>query len=212
MGDEDGMGAEGDGSAPPPPPEPHNGKRIRNASMLAIVGSVACAPQKQDTDATLVEHKKAVEKKGTPGEDDSDEEAPEENELSVSFKNIVQGSETDTPEVAIAMSPEKRTSDLPGMPGAGSMDNSSLDKQVENNLSTQFELIEPWQMAAWLKSRSMREQILVVDVRGRDWVGGHIPSSINLHTSEVVRHPESLLCSVRGTVSIISFLLACIQC
>merc|ERR1712039_935713 len=39
--------------------------------------------------------------------------------------------------------------------------------------------------------------ILVVDVRGRDWVGGHIPSSINLRTSEVVKNPESLLMQCR---------------
>merc|ERR1719387_109008 len=37
------------------------------------------------------------------------------------------------------------------------------------------------------------DETLVVDVRGRDWAGGHIPGSINLRTSEVTAHPDSLL-------------------
>jgi len=44
-----------------------------------------------------------------------------------------------------------------------------------------------------LKDPKQREHLLVVDVRGRDWVGGHIPSSINLRTTEVVTHPDALL-------------------
>merc|ERR1719188_2494680 len=48
-----------------------------------------------------------------------------------------------------------------------------------------------------LKDVDVSEQILVVDVRGRDRVGGHIPSSINLRTSEVTGHPESLLAQCR---------------
>merc|ERR1712039_466047 len=36
-----------------------------------------------------------------------------------------------------------------------------------------------------------------VDVRGRDWTGGHVPSSINLRTSEICTHPASLLMHCR---------------
>merc|ERR1719401_2072502 len=57
--------------------------------------------------------------------------------------------------------------------------------------------MEPWKVALWLKDSEMREDILVVDVRGRDWVGGHIASSVNLRTSEVVRHPEDLILQCR---------------
>merc|ERR1719446_1335801 len=58
-------------------------------------------------------------------------------------------------------------------------------------------MIEPWDLASMLKDPDVREALLVVDVRGRDWIGGHIPSSINLRTSEVVSKPELLLTKCR---------------
>jgi rhodanese-related sulfurtransferase len=70
-------------------------------------------------------------------------------------------------------------------------------EQVESELCHRFELVEPNKLASWLKDREIRETLLTVDVRGRDWVGGHIASSINLRTSEVVRHPESLILQCR---------------
>uniref|UniRef100_A0A7S2LJX1 Rhodanese domain-containing protein n=1 Tax=Zooxanthella nutricula TaxID=1333877 RepID=A0A7S2LJX1_9DINO len=180
------------------PPAPNKNKRIRNASMLAIVGAAGPAPQKQNTDATLSQHEKEKKKQQKGGQSDdsdsSDEGMPEENELNVSFKNI-QPTEQESPDGAL--SPEGMGSD-PSMPKPDSAsvpqtDKKALDQQVESDLGHRFELVEPWQLAALLKNREQREHILTVDVRGRDWVGGHIPLSINLHTSEVLRHPESLI-------------------
>merc|ERR1712216_191407 len=39
----------------------------------------------------------------------------------------------------------------------------------------------------------MGDHLLVVDVRGRDWRGGHIPCSINVRTSEVLKRPGALV-------------------
>lgn len=162
------------------------GKRIRNASMLAIV-SAPPAPAKQNTDMPLSKSKdkkdddKNEEKKN---EDSSDEERPEENELSVSFRHIAE-----EPDAA----PQNTDSEKVSAQNASGSIPKALDEQVESDLGHRFELVEPWQLAQMLRNREVREQILTVDVRGRDWVGGHIPSSINLHTSEVVRHPESLV-------------------
>eukprot|EP00928_Gymnodinium_smaydae_P034809 TRINITY_DN24588_c0_g7_i2.p1 TRINITY_DN24588_c0_g7~~TRINITY_DN24588_c0_g7_i2.p1 ORF type:complete len:649 (-),score=189.78 TRINITY_DN24588_c0_g7_i2:83-2029(-) len=164
---------------------PSSSKRIRNASMLAIVNSAGPAPQKQDTDAP-------AKASGSEAGDSSDEEAPEENELSVSFKHINnQAAESDTPE--FVLSPERQSIANSSAVASPNGPPGGLDHQVENDLGHRFDLVEPWQLAAMLKNREAREQTLAVDVRGRDWVGGHIPLSINLHTSEVLRQPESLV-------------------
>merc|ERR1712137_2539 len=71
------------------------------------------------------------------------------------------------------------------------------EQRVEDELGHKFDLIEAPVLASMLSTPESRERILTVDVRGRDWVGGHIPSSINLRTSEVVAHPVSLLLQCR---------------
>jgi len=72
-------------------------------------------------------------------------------------------------------------------------EDETREEKVESELGHRFELIEPYILAAMLKNPDTRENVLTVDVRGRDWVGGHIPSSVNLRTSEVTSHPQALL-------------------
>merc|ERR1719506_708165 len=71
--------------------------------------------------------------------------------------------------------------------------NKTLDQVTEGDLCHRFEMVQPVTLAEWLANSETREQILVVDARGRDWVGAHIPLSINLRTSEICNHPESLI-------------------
>mmetsp|Transcript_152141 Transcript_152141/g.291385 ORF Transcript_152141/g.291385 Transcript_152141/m.291385 type:complete len:278 (-) Transcript_152141:104-937(-) len=68
-----------------------------------------------------------------------------------------------------------------------------VDMQVNSELGRRFELVQPWEFAQVLADSEQRRHVLVVDARGRDWVGGHIPSGINLRTSEITGHPESLI-------------------
>lgn len=171
-----------------PPFQSSDKKRIRNASMLAVVGTMGPAPKKQDTDEPADNTNKA-------GDNDGEYD---DNELLVSFRSIKEtpkqsindfwGSpKTSAPSAARRVSGEASGKWAPG----------PADQQVESELGHRFELLEPSQLAIWIRDPEVREQILTVDVRGRDWVGGHIPLSINLRTSEVVRHPESLLRQTR---------------
>lgn len=68
-----------------------------------------------------------------------------------------------------------------------------MDERYEKALAERFDMIEPAALHPMLVGRERREEVLVVDVRGRDWVGGHIPTSINLRTSEIVKKPDALL-------------------
>lgn len=199
-------GSEGADTIAPLPkkaPSEKSKNRIRNASMLAIVGNAGPAPGKQDTDDPIDKEKKEDVTDG------SDDEKGDENELAVSFKNI-----TDTfRSIADSLENKPETDrgaegnvEEPVVPNSDDysaaeddlqVPHGQLDQKAESELGHKFELIEPWTLATWLKDGEIREQLLVVDVRGRDWVGGHIPASINLHTSELVRHPESLLVQCR---------------
>lgn len=159
-------------------------KRIRNASMLAVVGRAAPAPAKQNTDGPDDEKV----------ESDSENEKPEENELNISFQSLGRASATmGQPGVELEVV------------GLGNADRgvaneddcnagpAPLDMQVESELCHRFELVQPWEFAEMLLDPVKQEQLLLVDARGRDWVGAHIPSSINLRTSEICSHPESLI-------------------
>jgi len=156
-------------------------KRIRNASMLAVVGKAAPAPAKQDTDAI------STDKDGK--DSGSDDEKPEENELSVSFKMIGRTSMDDG---VMDGSPGECPS-VEKQPKTSAGGNKTLDQVTEGDLCHRFEMLQPVTLAEMLAESETREQILVVDARGRDWVGAHIPLSINLRTSEICNHPESLI-------------------
>lgn len=152
-------------------------KRIRNASMLAVVGRAAPAPGKQNTHSGDNDDTKS---------EGSDNGKPEEseNELHVSFRSLNQ------------MSNGQMEVEFSGVAGRTAPEDAGqfpLDVQAENELCHRFELTQPWELAEMLQNPDSREQVLVVDARGRDWVGAHIPLSINLRTSEICSHPESLL-------------------
>jgi len=173
--DADNEAGDDDVMPPPPPmehPRPPSRKRIRNASVLAM-----CSVNPQPATKTEVEEGPA-----------------QENELAISFKNIKSVEDSclsdSSPET-----PEKRRSTTPK--GEVKAEQATGEARVESELTHKFELLEPYIMAGMLKDPECREHLLVVDVRGRDWVGGHIPSSINLRTSEVVAHPEALLTQCR---------------
>merc|ERR1739845_32358 len=100
-------------------------------------------------------------------------EPPPENELLVSFKSIQQTPPRDSVTASIE-SISRGTS--------GWWNMAVGEQRVEDELGHKFDLIEAHVLASMLSTPESRERILTVDVRGRDWVGGHIPSSINLRT------------------------------
>eukprot|EP00927_Polykrikos_kofoidii_P047953 TRINITY_DN42217_c0_g2_i1.p1 TRINITY_DN42217_c0_g2~~TRINITY_DN42217_c0_g2_i1.p1 ORF type:complete len:1326 (+),score=207.37 TRINITY_DN42217_c0_g2_i1:108-4085(+) len=148
-------------------------KRIRNASVL--MNSCSSGPRL------------ATKSDGT-GEGDSGEEGfgegTGENELAVSFCTI-RDSCLDSQRESSLKRKDVGNDDWGG------------DRIVEAAIGHLFDFVEPGTVDSMLLDAELREQILVVDVRGRDWVGGHIPLSINLRTSEVVKRPESLLAQCR---------------
>lgn len=154
----------------PPPPKPvgPNRKRIRNASMLAVVGGQGPTAAKK----TEVE-----------------EEPIQDNELAISFKNIQAA--------GLESIPDGEVNGITSPDGKDIDELANREQRVEADLGHRFELVEPYILAGMLKDPEVREQLLTVDVRGRDWVGGHIPSSINLRTSEVVENPFQLLVQCR---------------
>jgi len=160
----------------PPPPQPVvKRKRIRNASMLAIVGG------KGPVAATKTE---------------ADESPPVENELAISFKNIQNAASPRSSHATIDSEVADTASSDPTVLFLQQGDQRG-EERVECELSHRFELLEPYVLASMLKDPTVRETLLIVDVRGRDWVGGHIPSSINLRTSEVTAHPAALILQCR---------------
>jgi rhodanese-related sulfurtransferase len=59
--------------------------------------------------------------------------------------------------------------------------------------------VENFELANMLfQQPDTRSDVLIVDVRGRDFAGGHIPSSINMRTSEVLKQPGHLIASARA--------------
>merc|ERR1740123_2229261 len=149
-------------------PRDTNRKRIRNASMLAIVSSAG---------PTLAKTSEV-------------EEASAENELAISFTNIRDVEDNLVPD-GISTSSTPGSGVCSGISSRG--DNGCGEQRVESELTHKFELLEPCELCEMLEDANVLEGLLVVDVRGRDWVGGCIPSSVNLRTSEVVAHPEALL-------------------
>lgn len=178
---------------------PKTGKRIRNASMLALVGQAGPVPSKKNTDEPGFAH---FLEKCTDARSIAESEQPEEeNELLVSFKSI---QEVESQRASRRSSAANLKDDAPlaccdpFAEGQHARDcYPSPDRQVENELGHRFDMVEPWELMHWLGDADKRDMLLVVDVRGRDWVGGHIPSSINLRTSEVVRNPDRLLLQCR---------------
>eukprot|EP00929_Paragymnodinium_shiwhaense_P051161 TRINITY_DN25767_c0_g1_i5.p1 TRINITY_DN25767_c0_g1~~TRINITY_DN25767_c0_g1_i5.p1 ORF type:complete len:1418 (+),score=339.23 TRINITY_DN25767_c0_g1_i5:151-4404(+) len=158
-----------------PPEAPKPPKRIRNASVLALVGKAGPSARKQDPEAPAEQEPKALDGSGP-----DDLEESEENELLVSYRAIKDRGPR--PREATATHPASH---------------DGKDKAVELELGHRFEMVEPWTLAQWLDDVETREQVLCVDVRGRDWVGGHIRSSINLRTSEVTSNPGLLLLQCR---------------
>jgi len=167
-------------------------KRIRNASMLQVVSA---------------SNPKAFTKY------EAEEEPQGENELTISFKNILNassGKQDGMGNRGVALpnpSCERRASDGQelgtGLGQASSIEPPSAfedekrEDKIESELGHRFKLVEPYILAAMLKDPETRESLLIVDVRGRDWVGGHIPSSVNLRTSEVIAHPQPLILQCR---------------
>eukprot|EP00928_Gymnodinium_smaydae_P093366 TRINITY_DN7750_c0_g1_i2.p1 TRINITY_DN7750_c0_g1~~TRINITY_DN7750_c0_g1_i2.p1 ORF type:complete len:949 (-),score=178.97 TRINITY_DN7750_c0_g1_i2:248-3094(-) len=159
-------------------------KRIRNASMLATVGGTQ------------------PKANGVNDFEEEQEEDTKENELAVSYSTIkssrlasCRGSLTapggsDTL-LSSASFRGDASSNLLLPTSTGGMTFS--EEQVEAELGHRFDLIEPQALAAKMHD----PELLIVDVRGRDWVGGHIPYSINLRTSEVLKNPGSLLSQCR---------------
>jgi len=134
--------------------------------------------------------------------EEEEQEGTAENELAVSFCSI-QNSRLGSQRGSISgmsnpgsdgVSP---TADTPVGGSSSGTGEGGQEEQVEAKLGHRFDLVEPETLGLMLKDFNVREQLLVVDVRGRDWNGGHIPSSINLRTSEVVQHPEALLAQCR---------------
>lgn len=164
-------------------------KRIRNASMLAVVGRAAPAPSKQNVDEAAPDEKKAQKNAG----EDSDEDKPEENELHISFQNLQRPPFPDIRESMELEVHQKSDDDYTANEDDCNAGRRPLDMQVETELGHRFELVQPWELGQVLTDPEKREQVLVVDARGRDWVGGHIPLGINLRTSEITSHPESLI-------------------
>jgi len=148
-------------------------KRIRNASVLAIVGGAGPTPANKT---------------------EADDEPAPENELAISFKNIAEATPRDS---VFTQCDQASMKDEDGCGRDMDALCTPLDQQVENELGHRFDLVEPGDLAKMLENQRMREQLLIVDVRGRDWVGGHIPSSINLRTSEVTANPRKLLLQCR---------------
>mmetsp|Transcript_90254 Transcript_90254/g.200537 ORF Transcript_90254/g.200537 Transcript_90254/m.200537 type:complete len:667 (-) Transcript_90254:18-2018(-) len=117
----------------------------------------------------------------------------EQNELLVCFRGIQDASSCSS--FHSTTPPDDGTGlDSPFWAGPGTGSQRGMDGRPGQCTT---ELVEPKQLASWLKDADLREGLLVLDVRGRDWVGGHIPSSVNLRTSEVVRHPGALLLQCR---------------
>eukprot|EP00747_Dinoflagellata_sp_TGD_P202747 gnl/TRDRNA2_/TRDRNA2_76297_c1_seq1.p1 gnl/TRDRNA2_/TRDRNA2_76297_c1~~gnl/TRDRNA2_/TRDRNA2_76297_c1_seq1.p1 ORF type:complete len:253 (-),score=52.97 gnl/TRDRNA2_/TRDRNA2_76297_c1_seq1:103-861(-) len=120
-----------------------------------------------------------------------------ENELAVSVRNIQsaasrRSSKHVIPATLVSSAKEEETN--PDDIGPGRMfQRGGMDEKVENELGHRFELVEPTKLASMINDPAVRDKILAVDVRGRDWVGGHIPSSINLRTSEVTSNPSKLI-------------------
>jgi rhodanese-related sulfurtransferase len=161
-------------------------KRIRNASTLLMVGGKGPTP-------------------GSAAPDDDEEEQDErtaENELAVSFCAI-QSSQLDSQLDSRRGSQAGSTagSETPMCEGSTPMgrlgQENGGEQEVEAALGHRFDFVEPRALGVMLHDSEVREHLLVVDVRGRDWVGGHIPSSINLRTLEVLNHPQSLLAQCR---------------
>jgi rhodanese-related sulfurtransferase len=169
----------------PPPPKPKHKrmdrKRIRNASLLAAAG--ARGPQ-----AAM-----KVEKEDDPTQ-------VMDNELAVSFKSLqnLQTLHSQGPSPRCSASTSKKTEAWPGNEEPETKrDTDSVEQSVECEIGHRFDLVEPFILAGILADPEQRDEVLTVDVRGRDWVGGHIPSSINLRTSEVVSNPQTLLVKCR---------------
>jgi len=175
-------------------------KRIRNASMLATVSRAAPAPAKQNTDVGGAD----PEKEGS----DSDQDKPDENDLHVTLRKLKRTCTGYVPLSDAEVAEAEQTDDVGNRFSVGPIteddctgveDNAvdinmrSLDQQVERDLGHLFNFVQPEELAQMLVDPEKREQLLVVDARGRDWVGAHIPLSINLRTSELTSHPESLI-------------------
>jgi len=170
-------------------------KRVRNMSMLAgMSGTRGPAPAKQTGDE----------------DEEAEEGTAAENELAVSFCSIQKNSRLQSQRGSVvsigaggnaaaeaAGTDGEASSSGEGSNKTGQHKGLALDEQVEAELGHRFDIIEPSNLSVMLLDPESREHLLIVDVRGRDWVGGHIPSSINLRTSEVLKHPESLLAQCR---------------
>jgi len=169
-------------------------KRVRNASMLEFGHNTRRSSAKKNTDETGTSSARY-----RPITEDSDEERTSENELAVSFANIQASRKCSILSDATPDLGDRGGQEGPTQAWSGSsipvqqIPVAPKDVCVEDEIGRRFEMLEPEHLAALILDGERREQILVVDVRGRDWVGGHIPGSINLPTSEVVRYPASLL-------------------
>ncbi|CAK0897963.1 unnamed protein product, partial [Prorocentrum cordatum] len=193
-------GSFGDAPAAEQQPYDVHRKRIRNETVLGMM-SRGPAPAKQN-----VEDDDDDDFEKPDGEEKAD--GPVGDQLVVSFSSIQNSQKGSHRESFCGDLRLLGGAGGAGSPahGAGELDGAATpvgaagmygDAQVESELGHRFDLLEPEALGAMLLDVEGRERLLIVDVRGRDWVGGHIPSSINLRTSEVTTHPESLLAQCR---------------
>eukprot|EP00747_Dinoflagellata_sp_TGD_P107233 gnl/TRDRNA2_/TRDRNA2_170069_c0_seq1.p1 gnl/TRDRNA2_/TRDRNA2_170069_c0~~gnl/TRDRNA2_/TRDRNA2_170069_c0_seq1.p1 ORF type:complete len:1010 (-),score=222.29 gnl/TRDRNA2_/TRDRNA2_170069_c0_seq1:137-2854(-) len=162
-------------------------KRIRNASILHLAG------KSSEPDGSP---KATSGFSNIPEAEEDEEEVTDENELLVSWSNMPDISGGD-PELNVLSPPQDgRQSDQATTP---------MDEKVETMLAQRFDLIEPEDLYSMIVGKKRQPEVLVVDVRGRDWVGGHIPTSINLRTTEIVKNPSSVLehCEKNGKTHLV---------
>lgn len=160
--------------------QPFEDKAGERNNVLVPASRKACAEESRRTSAAETE----VES-GLSEIDVGDQDLPEENELNISFQSLSKTKLGDNFLDFSGHSSSGTTTPHEDEKGAGR-------RPRENVLGHRFDLVQPCELALWLMDDDKRSHILVVDARGRDWVGAHIPSSINLRTSEICSHPESL--------------------